>query len=234
MLCAGSTTKSMPAKFDTSLLPLFPDLSIEIALWGKGFQSLAGVDEAGRGALAGPVAAGAVILPPNPGIAGLLRGVNDSKKLTPPLRAQYAARIKEIAIAWEVGMASHTEIDVYGIVAATRLAMKRAIDRLRYRPDYLLIDYLDLPAIHLPSLPLVKGDQRSLTIAAASILAKTARDIMLCQLDQHFPGYGFAEHKGYCTRAHLDALERIGPSPVHRHTFKYGGSQAELPALAQP
>jgi ribonuclease HII len=232
MIGAGYTIENMPVKFDTSLLPLFPDISLERSLWGDGFRSIAGLDEAGRGALAGPVAAGAVILPPQAGVVDLLQGVNDSKKLTPPQRTLYASIIKEIAIAWEVGMASHIEIDAYGIVAATRLAMKRAIDRLRKRPDYLLIDYLDLPAVPLPRTPLVKGDQRSLTIAAASILAKTARDTVLCQLEQSYPGYGFAEHKGYCTRVHLAALGRLGPSPVHRHSFKYGAAEVDLPALA--
>lgn len=218
----GYTIAGMPKKFDITQLPAFPDLNFEAALWKRGIRFVAGLDEAGRGALAGPVAAAAVILPADPNLSMALHGVNDSKKLTPQLRAFYASKIKEIALAWEVGLASHTEIDAYGIIAATRMAMGRAIMRLRIKPEYLLIDYLDLPAVKLPSTPLVKGDQRSLTIAAASILAKTARDLILRQLDERYPGYGFAEHKGYCTRAHLAALERKGPSPVHRLTFDYG------------
>lgn len=211
----------MAKKFDLSLLPASPDFSFETALWEKGIRFVAGLDEAGRGALAGPVAAAAVILPPDPTLSQVLQGVNDSKKLTPQLRAHYASRIRRIALAWEVGLASHEEIDAFGIVASTRMAMKRAIDRLRIEPEHLLVDYLDLPGICIPSIPLVKGDQRSLTIAAASILAKTARDMILCQLDERYPGYGFAEHKGYPTRAHLAALELRGPSPVHRLTFGY-------------
>lgn len=218
---AGYIIARMAKKFDVGQLPPYPDLSYEMALWEKGIRFIAGLDEAGRGALAGPVAAAAVILPADPTLSQVLQGVNDSKKLSPQLRAHYASRIREIALAWEVGLASHEEIDAFGIVASTRMAMKRAIDRLRIKPEHLLVDFLDLPGIGIPSMPLVKGDQRSLTIAAASILAKTARDMILCQLDKRYPGYGFAEHKGYCTRAHLAALELRGPSPIHRLTFEY-------------
>ncbi len=233
MPCGGYTIAAMPKKFDPHQLPAFPDLSYEGALWEKGIRFVAGLDEAGRGALAGPVAAAAVILPADLTLTDALHGVNDSKKLTPQLRALYASRIKEIALSWEVGLASHAEIDAYGIVASTRLAMKRAIERMRVKPEWLLIDYLDLPAIRLPATSLVKGDQRSLTIAAASILAKTARDLILCQLEERYPGYGFAEHKGYSTRAHLEALQARGPSPIHRLTFQFRHPpELELPASA--
>lgn len=218
---AGYIIIRMAKKFDVSQLPTYPNLSYEMALWEKGIRFVAGLDEAGRGALAGPVAAAAVILPADPTLSQVLQGVNDSKKLSPQLRVHYASKIREVALAWEVGLASHEEIDAFGIVASTRMAMKRAIHRLRIKPEHLLVDYLDLPGIGIPAMPLVKGDQRSLTIAAASILAKTARDMILCQLDKRYPGYGFAEHKGYCTRAHLAALEFRGPSPIHRLTFEY-------------
>ena len=209
----------MPAKFDPSKLPPAPDLSFEIALWGSGIYRVAGVDEAGRGALAGPVAAAVVILPAEPSIQHHLQGVDDSKRLTPILRAHWAVRLREIALAWEVGTASNDEIDAIGIVPAVHLAVERAIDRLRLQPEHLLIDYLNLQEVSIPQTSLVKGDQRSLSIAAASILAKTARDMMMCHLDVKYPGYGFAHHKGYSTQAHRNALALLGPSPAHRISF---------------
>jgi ribonuclease HII len=211
----------MPARFDRCLLPSSPDLSHELILWQAGINYVAGIDEAGRGALAGPVAAGAVIFPADPEIGLRLVGVNDSKKLTPTKRQSWADRLPAMALAYGVGFASNQEIDQIGILQATRLAVSRALEKLSILPQHLLIDYLDLPGCALPQTPLVKGDARSLSIAAASILAKTARDAFLLQLDAQYPGYGFARHKGYGTNAHRLAISCLGFSPVHRRSFKF-------------
>jgi len=205
--------------FDPSLLPPEPDLSFELGLWQAGLSAVAGIDEAGRGALAGPVAAGAVVLPPSPGIAELLKGVRDSKQLLPLQREACKAIIIQQALSWGVGFASSMEIDSLGILPATRLAMYRAVESLSVSPAHLIIDYLFLPEITIPQTALVKGDCRSLSIAAASILAKTARDALLRELDLTYPGYRFAAHKGYGTRAHREALRRLGPCPIHRLSF---------------
>ena len=181
---------------------------------------MAGIDEAGRGALAGPVAAGAIIFPPQPDLAVRLHGVRDSKQMAPGERQEWAPRLKELALAWGVGLASAAEIDALGILPATRLAVQRAVRQLAIPPQHLLVDYLQLPEISLPQTALVKGDARALSIAAASILAKTSRDALLCELDGRWPGYGFAQHKGYGTAAHLRALGRLGPCPEHRRTFR--------------
>ena len=202
-----------------------PDLNFEIALWEGGQTLVAGVDEAGRGAWAGPVAAGAVILPADRMIAAQLPGVNDSKKLTPRQRSFWADIIKSVALTWSVGTASHSEIDDLGIVPATRLAMQRALQNLALTPQHVLIDAMLLPEIPLPQTALIKGDARSLTIAAASILAKTARDTYMVQIDTIFPEYGFAQHKGYGTRAHHSALAQCKPCPIHRLTFRPVRSQ---------
>jgi ribonuclease HII len=196
-----------------------PDLSLETGLWGAGIDYIAGIDEVGRGALAGPVAAAALILPRDESLLERLRGVRDSKQLTPRERSKWAPRLRKAAVSWGVGFSSHFEIDLLGIVAATRLAMQRAIDSLQIPPEHLLIDYLLLPDVDLPQTALVHGDSRSLSIAAASILAKTARDALLLALDAEFPGYGFGAHKGYCTPGHVSALEQLGPCPVHRKSF---------------
>jgi ribonuclease HII len=208
----------MPA-FDRSLLPPEPDLAFEMILWQAGFFAIGGIDEAGRGALAGPVAAAAVILPQKAPIQKLLHGVRDSKQMTPPEREIARKRILEFATSWGVGYAAPGEIDQIGIVPATRLAVSRALENLSLLPDHLLLDYLFLPEVALPQTALIKGDCRSLSIAAASVLAKTSRDDLLVDLDQTYPGYGFAAHKGYGTMAHRDALKRLGPCPVHRLSF---------------
>jgi ribonuclease HII len=206
-------------RFDPGLLPAAPGLSFEQALWAAGLERVAGVDEAGRGALAGPVAAGAVIFPPQPGLADQLIGVRDSKQMSPTERQDWAPRLREMALAWGVGLASAAEIDELGILPATRLAAWRALQQLAIQPTHLLVDYLQLPGVPLPQTALVKGDARALSIAAASILAKTSRDAILCELDGRWPGYGFAQHKGYGTPAHLRALGQLGPCPEHRRTF---------------
>jgi ribonuclease HII len=205
--------------FDLTLLPPKPDLSFELALWEAGIMTVAGIDEAGRGALAGPVAAGAVILPPELEIAGWLKGVRDSKQVTPFQREIAREKILQYAAAWGVGFASAEEIDQMGILPATRLAACRALEALTTPPLHLLLDYLFLPDIATPQTSLIKGDCRSLSIAAASILAKTSRDALMQELDLTYPGYGFATHKGYGTLAHRVALRSLGASPVHRISF---------------
>lgn len=210
----------MPLKFDLTLLPEFPDLSLEAGLWAAGVQFIAGIDEAGRGALAGPVAAAALILPPKPSITEDLAGVRDSKQMTSQQRESWAIHIRSTALTWGVGLASQSEIDDVGIISATRLATQRAVDSLSISPEHLLLDYLLLPDSSIPQTSLIKGDARSLTIAAASIIAKTTRDALLCELDSRYPGYGFTSHKGYGTEAHLQALTRLGPCPAHRLSFQ--------------
>lgn len=210
----------MVRPLDVHLHPTEPDLSLEVDLWQAGIDYVAGLDEAGRGAIAGPVAVGALILPPDVTLKQTLAGVRDSKELTSQQRAEWAERLKAIALAWAVAFASNQEIDAMGIVPATRLAAMRAIASLTKQAQYLLLDWLLLPESPLPQTALVKGDARSLTIAGASILAKTARDALMVQLDAGYPGYGFAIHKGYGTFQHLKALECLGPSPLHRLSFR--------------
>lgn len=209
---------SQPTPAVAKLRP--PDLEFEQPLWEAGFLRVGGIDEAGRGPLAGPVTAAVVILPADPLIANRLSGVRDSKQMTPLQRAAWAVEIRHQAAAWGEGFASAQEIDTFGIVPATRLAAWRALQSLAQPPQYLLLDYLLLPACDLPQTALVKGDCRSLSIASASVLAKTARDELMIELDQQYPGYGLARHKGYGTSAHLAALQRLGPSPIHRLTFR--------------
>ena len=207
-------------KFDLSLLPEKPDLIFEKQLWEKGLRFVAGVDEAGRGALAGPVAAGAVVLPcAIQDLVSQLDGVRDSKEMTSADREAWAVVIKTIAIAWGVGFASSNEIDLKGIVPATRLAISRALLKLDLTADHILVDYLTLPETPVPQTSLVKGDARSLSIACASILAKTERDAVLIAMDEEYPGYQFAHHKGYATRAHQQAIQALGPCDQHRCTF---------------
>ncbi len=199
-----------------------PDLHLERALWRAGVRYVAGVDEAGRGALAGPVAAAAVILPWGmPDEA--LQGVTDSKRLTPRQREAAAARVRKVALTWAVGFASAGEIDRWGILAATRLAVQRALAQLEPQAEFLLLDYLLIPEVDLPQAALPKGDGRVISIAAASVLAKTTRDAVMRRLDALYPAYGFAQHKGYGTAAHRAALHRLGPSPVHRRSFRWRG-----------
>lgn len=209
----------MARRYDPAEIPLSPDLRFEQALWSSGLHRVGGIDEAGRGAWAGPVAAAVVILPVDLDLPGRLSGVRDSKQMTPAQRAFWAVQIREVALDWGTGLASNQEIDAIGIVPATCLAARRALENLRRPPEHLLIDYLLLPEVPLPQVPIVKGDARSLTIAAASVLAKTTRDALLVALDAQYPGYGFAQHKGYGTRAHQQALARLGPTPVHRLSF---------------
>ena len=188
---------------------------IEESFFAEGIQIICGVDEAGRGPLAGPVCAAAVILPPHVDIPGL----NDSKKLTDKRRRELMPVIKEKAIAWGVGFASHQEIDEINILQATFLAMERAVANLNVKPDLALIDGNREKDFGIPVKTVVKGDSRSASIAAASVIAKVTRDdLMLAEAEKH-PAYGFEIHKGYGTKAHYEALRQHGPSPIHRMTF---------------
>ena len=198
-----------------------PDLAYEQELWSV-CKNIAGMDEAGRGALAGPVCVGAVILPnSDPLLTQTLSGVRDSKQLSPRKRGELAPQIKKFVQAWGIGFASAEEIDMLGIVPATRLAAGRALEMLHCFPDFLLTDFrLELPELDIPQAALVKGDQHSLSIAAASILAKTARDDLMHALDLNHPEYGFSKHKGYGTTFHCQKIRTLGYSPIHRKTFK--------------
>lgn len=201
----------------------------EHTLWKSGFPYIAGFDEAGRGALAGPVAVGAVILPGNnPHLSQFLACSRDSKRMTPRQREQCAPLIQEIALTWGVGFAAHEEIDILGIVPATRLAGARALRQLSPFPDYLLTDFrLELPEFDIPQSSLVKGDVISLSISSASILAKTSRDDLMRELDAQHPGYNLGQNKGYGTLAHRSALMRLGHSPIHRKSFSFKKVEAE-------
>jgi ribonuclease HII len=197
-----------------------PNMRQERALMRQGCGRVAGLDEAGRGAWAGPVVATGVILPFNAMRLAGLRGVRDSKLLTPHQREALLAPIYEAAVAVGVGMASHDEIDVLGIVPATRLAMQRAVETLEIAPDALLIDALKLPTVPLPQRALFHADTLCLSVAAASIVAKVTRDRLMAELDTQYPGYGFARHKGYGTAMHQQALAELGPSLIHRTSFE--------------
>ena len=179
-----------------------------------GWTRIAGVDEAGRGALFGPVVAAAVILNPKRRIVGL----DDSKKLAPERRSELAPRIREYALAWAVAEIDAQRIDAWNIYQASRQAMTAALEQLAIRPDYLLIDAMELDLL-IEQKSLIKGDARSVSIAAASILAKTHRDMRMEQWDTVYPGYGLAQHKGYATAEHLEALRLQGPTPLHRYSF---------------
>lgn len=188
---------------------------IEHGHFERGVKVICGVDEAGRGPLAGPVCAAAVILPPDLEIPGL----NDSKKLTDKRRRELFPIIKEQAVAYGIGIASHTEIDEINILQATYLAMERAINALTVKPELALIDGNRAKDFGIPVETVVKGDSRSASIAAASVLAKVTRDDLMLELADQYPQYGFEIHKGYGTKAHYAALTEHGPSPIHRMTF---------------
>lgn len=188
----------------------------EARLWGLGFRLIAGVDEAGRGSLAGPVVAAAVILPPRFKIEGLA----DSKKLRSSRREELFEEIQANALAMGLGIAEAETIDALNVLGASLLAMERAITALHPPPDYLLIDGNHLPSSPFPKAALPKGEDQSPAIAAASILAKVTRDRLMAIYHRMFPQYGFLRHKGYGTRDHMEALRRYGPSPIHRRTFR--------------
>ena len=188
---------------------------IEDSLFKDGFQLICGVDEAGRGPLAGPVCAAAVILPANLEIAGL----NDSKKLSDKKRRELYPIIMDQAIAYGIGFADHQEIDQINILQATYLAMERAIDALSVKPELALIDGNRAKDFGIPVKTVVHGDSLSASIAAASVLAKVTRDDLMLKMAEEYPQYGFQIHKGYGTKAHYEALASYGPCPIHRMTF---------------
>lgn len=183
--------------------------------FSKGYHLVAGIDEVGRGPLAGPVVAAAVILPE--GIE--LLGINDSKQLSEAKREQLFEEIREKAVAIGVGCVSHEEIDRINIYEATKVAMSQAVEKLEIPPDFLLLDAMKLPHIPLPQLDLIKGDARSISIAAASIIAKVTRDRLMKDYDKAYPGYDFAHNAGYGTAKHLEGLQTLGVTPIHRKTF---------------
>ena len=188
-------------------------------LEGQGYQHIAGIDEVGRGALAGPVVAAAVILPCNID-APWLAEVKDSKQLSPAKRELLFHYIHQAAISIGIGLTPHYLIDARGIVKATRLAMKLAVDRLSPPAQALLIDYMHLPEVRLPQKGITNGDSLCLSIACASIVAKVARDQLMVAFDEIYAGYGMAQHKGYGTKEHLACLSRLGPCPIHRRSFR--------------
>ncbi len=198
-----------------------PTLEAEARFWARGMLRVAGLDEVGRGAWAGPVVAAAVILPCEDGVGAALAGVRDSKQLPPRLRETLAVRVLDVALAVGVGRGEHHEIDALGIVPATRLAMQRALAAMSVAPEALVIDALRLPGVDLPQDAFPYADARSLSVAAASIIAKVSRDRWMTDVaEADFPGYGFAQHKGYGTRQHQEALARLGVCPLHRLTFR--------------
>ena len=191
-------------------------LRFEIDLWAQGYGMIAGVDEAGMAPLAGPVVAGAVILPQN----YKLRGLNDSKKiLDPEKRDELAQQIKQDAVCWSVGVAAVEEIDKINIYHAGLLAMQRAVQGLSSTPDFILVDARKIPNCQAPQRGIIRGDALSASIAAASIIAKTTRDALMLQLDRIYSGYGLATHKGYPTPEHCRALKTLGALPIHRRSF---------------
>ncbi|MBC7910357.1 MAG: ribonuclease HII [Pyrinomonadaceae bacterium] len=191
-------------------------LQYETELWEQGFKLIAGVDEAGMAPLAGPVVAGAVILP----LKYKLRGLDDSKKiLDQAKREEMAVQIKSDALCWATGRAEVEEIDELNIYHAGLLAMRRAVEGLQIKPDFVLVDARKIPQCPAPQRGIIRGDTLSASIAAASIIAKTTRDAHMRELDGQYPGYGLASHKGYGTPAHLRALNTLGVLPIHRRSF---------------
>ncbi len=188
----------------------------EARLWQTGFRLIAGVDEAGRGSLAGPVIAAAVIFPP----PFWIKGLADSKRLKAERREELFERIKDLALSWGIGVVEAEAIEAFNILRASLLAMERAITSLSPPPDYILIDGNHLPTVSLPGIALPKGEAKSPSIAAASILAKVTRDRLMTEYHRVFPQYGFLRNKGYGTKAHLEAIRSYGPSPIHRRTFR--------------
>ena len=196
-----------------------PSYHYEYLFTKQGFSLIAGIDEAGRAPLAGPVAAGAVILDLS-AIHPWLADVQDSKLVSARMRQKLESIIQREAISWGVGMVSSAEIDSFGIARAARLAMKKAVSLLKPPPQAILVDYFRLPEVNLPQQGITRGDSLSYSIACASILAKVARDRLMEEMDERYPGYGFCRNKGYPTLEHLEALKKRGPCPIHRISFR--------------
>lgn len=197
---------------------MIPTFAEEDLLRAQGYKYIAGIDEVGCGPLAGPVVAAAVVLP-HPLDTPWIGQVRDSKQLTPPRRQVLASFIREGAVSAGIGTISAEVIDTVGLARARWLAMKLAIEKLQPPPDFLLIDHFRIPDITISQKGVANGDSLCLSIACASIVAKVERDGMMEELDEAYPGYGFARHKGYTTREHLDCLQRLGPCPIHRRSF---------------
>ena len=195
-----------------------PSLVEENGLGSQGYRFIAGIDEVGRGALAGPVVAAAVVLPQLDSFP-LLDSVRDSKEISPAKRALLFGLIKEEAIATGIGIIESQTIDAIGILNATRLAMCQAVEQLACSPDFLLIDALTLPQLTVSQKGIIKGDKSCFSIACASIIAKVTRDRIMVELDEHYPDYGLARHKGYGTKQHFFCLHQRGPSSIHRYSF---------------
>jgi ribonuclease HII len=217
-LAAGKQTN---IQIEIERMPVIrPTLAEEQAQWKRGYNYIAGVDEAGRGPLAGPVVAAAVILPPEEKNRKWFKMIADSKALT-ELRREYLYKcLTDDAIGVGVGVIDSLTIDMVGIAKASRLAMQAAVRQLSPAPDYLLIDYFRLPEVRLPQKGVLDGDSLCFSIAAASVVAKVTRDHLMMELDTTYPGYFFADHKGYSTEKHLECLKRLGPCPIHRHSFQ--------------
>jgi ribonuclease HII len=192
----------------------------EKSLYKQGYQYVAGIDEVGRGPLAGPVVAAAVIMPQKIRGSEWVDQVKDSKLLSSAQRERLYNRIVKISLSFGIGIISSQVIDTQGIAKATRLAMKQAVEQCNPSPVYLLIDYIKLPEVSLPQKGVVNGDSICFSIACASILAKVTRDRIMVELDKEYPGYGMARHKGYGTKEHLDSLTRLGPCFIHRRSFQ--------------
>lgn len=213
--------ETMSRRFDARLIPARPNLAFEKKLWEAGNARIAGLDEAGRGALAGPVCAGAVVFAQDSRVFSKLKGLRDSKEMRPKDREKWTRKIQDLADSYAVGSASAKEIDLWGIVPASRLAMQRALVAINDAPDHLLVDALTLFEVNIPQAKLIKGDQRSLSIAAASVLAKVHRDNEMQRLGKEYPGYGLGQHKGYGTKMHRENITKIGKSAIHRLSFKF-------------
>ena len=201
-----------------------PDLRYERKLWRTGIEAVAGVDEAGVGPMAGPVVAAAVVFAPEI----YIKGVHDSKQLLAEKRDALHDVIRERAVAFAVGIAEVEEIDRLNIYWATMKAIERALTGLEKAPQHVLVDGRKVPGLAIPQTHIVGGDRKSFCIAAASILAKVTRDRIMAAYDGQYPGYGFAQHKGYCTSDHIQTLEHLGPSPIHRRSFSPVAMAAQL------
>ena len=212
--CGGAvTSQAMRKRRDEQRLKNL--LRRERELWAAGRERIAGVDEAGMGPLAGPVVAAAVIFPPGKGLCG----VHDSKQLSAAQRLERNEEIRRHALAYAVVRVEVGEIDTLNIYRAGLEAMRRAVLELALEPDHVLVDARRIPGVQAPQEVVIKGDSKCHAIAAASILAKTERDALMCRYDAEFPGYDFAAHKGYATSAHREAIRKLGPSPIHRRSF---------------
>lgn len=201
-------------------------LRMERDFWKQGVTLVAGVDEVGVGPLAGPLVAAAVILP----VELPLRGINDSKKLSPQMRERLAAEIRASAVALATGIVDVATVDRLNVYRASLEAMRRAVNSLGVRPQQLLVDARHIPGLDISQIAIIKGDAQSYSIAAASIIAKTTRDAMMRELDEQYPQYGFCRHMGYGTKEHLDALAKHGACPIHRRSFNVI-RQPRLPGL---